>query len=268
MKEATDQSGSLVVRRGAPWWLWVVAASFLLYFGIVLYLDFAGPVLGVVAGFAHGNVVVSRVLAQSSREAGGFHVGDRILQADGQPIASDADWFAILLNLKVGEPTIFEIQRDEQRLNLVVKPARRSFGGFGPVNAPMLALLRIGQAIMLGFACFVAFARSRNGTALLGAWFLADLAIFNPPQILTGYFAVARELPPIPLLWIPALGVQVIAPLFFTFCATFPRRLIRTPWIWMLLWMPYLVWVVPVVRLDYRMIWDPHILPDCFRSGN
>lgn len=261
MKEATHgKSEPKAVRRGVPWWLWVVAVSFLLYFGFVLYLDFAGPFLGVLAGFAHGNVVVAEVYRHSPGDAAGFQPGDRILRADGQLIVSDVDWIAILVNLKVGEPISFEIQRDSQRLNLVVTPARtrRLFAGTGRANPLMFVLFRLGQSIMLGLACFVAFARPRSGAALLGASFLGMLSIYNPPGILAGYTAVARELPPIPLLWIPVLGTATMAPLLFTFCAVFPRKLIRTRWIWALLWIPPLVWLFPVVRFDYRVMWDPH----------
>jgi hypothetical protein len=241
--------------RGVPWWIWVVAASFLLYFGLVLYLDFAGPALGVFAGFTRRNIVVNDVFL--SAEASGIRREDRIIRADGQLVASDVDWFSILSNLEVGKPISFEVQRGEQHLNLVVTPTRRSFS-FGRLNPLMLVVLRIGQSIMLGLACVIAFARPRNPSALIGALFLGTIAVNNPPQLLAGYAAVARDLPAIPLLWIPGLIPSLGAPLFFTFCATFPRKFLRGARVWALLWIPPLSWMVPVVRVAYRTMWDPH----------
>ena len=241
--------------RVVLWGIYAVAASFVLYFGIVIYLDFAGPSLGMSAGFSRGYVSVEEVISHSPAEAAGFQAGDLIVRADGQLMASDADWFAILSNLKVGAPASFEVQRDSRRLNLVVTPARRQYGS--ERFSPLIVLFRIGRSIMLGFACFIAIARPRNGAALLGASLLGVLSISNPPQGLTGFAALGRDLASLPLLWIA--GLSTAGPrLLFTFCATFPRKLIRSRWIWVLLWTPSLVALFPRTVFSYRVMWDPH----------
>src|SRR5262245_11777597 len=186
MKEAAQ-------RKTSTWWVWLVAASFLLHFGLVLRNDWVGPTLGVRARYNQGNFLVDDIYAPST--AASLRPGDRIIQANGQLIASDSDWFAVLSNLRVGQPVVFEIQRDDQTQHVSVTPGRRSSVGF--FRPGLLVLLRIGQMMMLGVACFVAFARPRNSAALLTALFFAGMSMLNVPESLSGFAAMYRDLPPI-----------------------------------------------------------------------
>ena len=106
--------------------------------------------------------------------------GDRIIRADGQVISSDSDWFAVLSNLRVGQPIVFEIQRDDQTQQLSITPGQQSSVGF--MGPGVFVLLRIGQMMMLGVACFVAFVQPRNAAALLTALFFAGLAAQYSPK--------------------------------------------------------------------------------------
>src|SRR5215467_4477156 len=49
------------VAQSLPWWIWVIATSFVLNFALMIYLDFAGPVLGMDVRFIRGAVVVTRI---------------------------------------------------------------------------------------------------------------------------------------------------------------------------------------------------------------
>jgi hypothetical protein len=80
--------------KTSPWWVWLVAASFLLYFGLILRGDWNGPTLGLAAAYNRGTVVVLNVYAPS--EAVPLRQGDRIIRADERVISSDADWFVVL----------------------------------------------------------------------------------------------------------------------------------------------------------------------------
>ena len=56
-----------------PWWMYIVAASFLAFFGFTIYADFVQP---EAAGFAandysEGNLHVSRVAPHSALERAG-----------------------------------------------------------------------------------------------------------------------------------------------------------------------------------------------------
>jgi hypothetical protein len=137
--------------------------AFLLDFGLVLRGDWIGPTLGLIAVYNQGSVLVTTVWADPDTVP--LRPGDRIIRADGQWIGSDSDWFVILSNLRVGRVTAFEVDRNKQHLQLSVTPSPRSAVRAFIPGLP--TLLRIGQMMMLGVACFVAFARPRNTLAQL-----------------------------------------------------------------------------------------------------
>ena len=116
MKEGTQ-------RKSPAWWVWVVAASFLLQFGLVLRNDWVGPTLGVRAQYDQGSFLVADIYAPST--AVPLRPGDRIIRADGQVISSDSDWFVVLSNLRVGQPMVLEVQRDD-RVTTSRTPTKKS----------------------------------------------------------------------------------------------------------------------------------------------
>ena len=72
------------VRRSAPWWIWVAAASFVLNFALVIYLDFEGPVLGFDAPFTRAGAIVTQVYSQSPAAVAGIQAADQAIRADGR----------------------------------------------------------------------------------------------------------------------------------------------------------------------------------------
>src|SRR3989442_14882271 len=86
MKEA-------VQRTSSAWWVWLVAAAFLLNFGLILRGDWSGPTLGLSAAYNQGSVIVLNVYALP--ETVPLRQGDRIIRADEQDISSDSDWFVV-----------------------------------------------------------------------------------------------------------------------------------------------------------------------------
>jgi eukaryotic-like serine/threonine-protein kinase len=259
MKEATQ-------RKSPAWWVWVVAAVFLLDFGLVLHSDWNGPTLGVIAVYNHGSILVTDVYADP--ETVPFRQGDRIIRADGQSISSDSDLLVILSNLRVGRPTTFEIERDKQHLQLSVTPRPRSSVRY--FRPGVLMLLRIGQMMMLGVACFLSFAQPRNSAALLTALFFASVSLYSAPTSISRFAATFHDLPTLirALLLIPA-AAATLGPLWlFLFCVTFPRRMIQSRWILALLCVPQLVWFVPGQIYSYRLVDDPGralgMLPEWF----
>jgi len=257
-KVTREKAEVSAVRRSAPWWIWVVAASFVFNFALIIYLDFTGPFLGMNAAFTGGDVLVHGFNFPSPAAAAGVRAGDRIIRANGRPIASYLDWSAILSNLKVGEPVTFEIRRNYEYLNLSVIPQPRSFIRY-PYSPMGRALLRFGELVMLGLACFLAFARPRNGAALMAALFFAGVSGTNSPEALAGIYTLLRGLPPVlfALFYISRLAGSLLPPLLFTFVVTFPRPLVRARWLWLLIWAPYVLLRVPIDGVTYRMIFNP-----------
>jgi tRNA A-37 threonylcarbamoyl transferase component Bud32 len=272
IKKATPQNAVvLAVRRNAPWWIWVVAASFVLSFLLVIYFDFEGPVLGIFSASRAGRLVVTVVAPRSPGDVAGLRAGDGIVRADGRLIHSYIEWIQFLFDVRVGKPIRFEVDRASETLSLTATPERKSFVGYDSSSLNR-ALLRIGQAFTLGLACFLAFAKPRNSAALMAALILAALSLINNPQNLIGGGPILRGLPTIAiaLLWLVAVSEAVVAPILFTFCATFPISLIRARWIWALVWTPPVLWLVPRLSLAYQMMYypsQPSIFPDWVHVG-
>jgi len=261
IKKPSQGAEVSAVRRGAPWWIWVVAAAFVLNFALVIYLDLVGPILGArVAPTTSGGVFVTEIYPGAPAAVAGLQSGDRIRRVDGLLIGSYLNWVAVLFNLKVDEPRTFEIQRGNETLILSVVPKQRWFLGYEGPSLLGHVLWRIGQLVMLGLACFLASARPRDRSALIVSLFFAGLSLSNVPETMTGVNAMLRQLPTVlfALFYISWVAVVLTAPLFFTFCATFPRPLLRSRRLWMLIWMPYLLMLAPVAVLANPVIFDSH----------
>jgi hypothetical protein len=248
MKEATQ-------RKGSAWWVWLVAASFLLDFGLMLRNDWAGPGLGLHAVYQDRGMVVQEIYAPSEKVP--LQQGDRILRVENHLIASDADWLVVLYNLQAGKPLTFEIQRDNQNRQVSVTPWIRRYGGYFSLG--LLIFIRIAQMMALAVACVVAFVRPRNPAALLTALFFSGLITLNVPDTLIGFSATVRDFPPlvVALLSITGTAGALTALFLFLFCITFPRPLIQSRWILMLLCIPPVAWSIPSVVFGTRLVYDP-----------
>src|SRR5262245_13885268 len=250
---------SVSASRMAPWWVCVVAASFVLCFLLIVYLDFVGPGLRVFSGSRQSVLVVTVVSPRSPGDVSGLRPGDRIISIDGRSVDSYIEWVQFLFDVRVGQTIHFEIERANKTLSLTATPERKSFVGYD--SSPLAhALIRIGQGIALVLACFVASVKPRNRTALMAALFVAALSMINNPQRLIGAGVVLHDLPAIPLalVWVVAVSMTVVAPVLFTFCATFPVPLIRSRWIWAIVWTPPLLWLVPRLSVAYQMMYYPN----------
>ncbi|MEO8077655.1 MAG: hypothetical protein ABI818_15105, partial [Acidobacteriota bacterium] len=90
---------------------------------------------------------------------------------------------------------------------------------------PGLLAFRLAQIVTLGFALVVAFRRSLQSSALLGALLLASTATFSlvmPMRLV--YFWHSLPSPLAALLWVPFATTVAVGPLLFAFFAVFPRR--------------------------------------------
>src|SRR6266536_3825196 len=102
--------------RRAPWWMFVIAASFLAYASLLPYGFFRGPVsfpAGLDVRFSAGAMMVWSVAPNSQAERAGLQVGDRVWAVDGQIIRGNRQWEAVDANAQVGKPQRWEIMRGE-----------------------------------------------------------------------------------------------------------------------------------------------------------
>ena len=142
----------------APWWMFVVAASFLGFFGLDLYVTsplYHGPgPLGLSFDNRSSWVVVARVEPGSIAERSGIRAGDRIVTANGVPIRRRVNWDVAGMTFDLARSLPLLIEREGRRIELSVTLERRSSL---PLSAGLL-LLAATDLLTLVLAFVVAFA--------------------------------------------------------------------------------------------------------------
>jgi eukaryotic-like serine/threonine-protein kinase len=241
-----------------PWWIYVIAASFLAYAGLTnysLYLGVEG--LGLRTEFSGRGMVVTYVFPRSPADRLGLQPGDRVVAVDGQAIYNRYDWRAIAANWEVGRLVRLEIRRGTERREVTLTLGRIKLT-WSPAEAGTLAL-QVSRLFMLLIACVIAFSRPHDPAARAGALTVAILGVFDldlPP----GFAAAWRALPSLlaSLLWLPQLGVSVLGPIGLTFFASFPRKLFQARWLWVLVWAPALLLMLPwSAYYTFHQIYQP-----------
>jgi PDZ domain len=238
---------TLLHGRRAPWWMYVVAASYLGFVALFFYQVYGGaPVFpGFEGRFTGRGVAVFSVYPSYPAWYAGLKEGDHVLAVNGQVISNVHDWEAIRANTEVGHPQLWQIARARQQVELNVSVPhlgwRERSLGFAP--SWWLSLLKwigllsfILTSLVLGL--IVAFCRPYDPFARMGVWVLATAAVaFGLPD---GWAATWRHLPNwlSLLLWIPEISRFVPDAIFFTFFMIFPRRILNAPWLWLLIWAP------------------------------
>jgi phosphoserine phosphatase RsbU/P len=247
------------LRQRAPWWMFVVAASFIAYFALLVYCDFWGPQpMGVLTEFSGEYKIVRAVFPNSPAERAGLQPSDRVLSVDGRLIRNLFDWTAIRINLEVDRLYRLEIERAGERRDVLLSLQRTSWQDWISTEGMLLRAVRGAQFITLIFALIIAFSRPYDRIARVGAWFLATLATLS--FLLPYGMAVTwRQLPLLlgGLLWIPLVSTLAFAPLGFTFFAIFPRQLFRARWAWISVWTPILLTLPLVAPYWYLIVYQP-----------
>ncbi|WP_157899729.1 protein kinase domain-containing protein [Luteitalea pratensis] len=180
---------------------------------------------GFVPHFDGRQVTVEQVQPATLAARGGLRPHDRLRRANGQVLEGRVDWQRMRVQLDPSRPLELDIERDGHPLKLRL-PLSAGLGEWWsePVR-PGLIAFRGAEVIVLGLALLVAYRRSSQPSALLGAWLLASfgtLSVALPGRM----FFFWQELPqPLEaLLWVPFATSFATGPLLFAFFAVFPRR--------------------------------------------
>lgn len=162
----------------APWWMDVVAASFLGFFGFNIYADFVAPeASGITAyDFSRSSLHLKAIAQGSALERVGIRVGDRIIAVDGNVLHEFADWEYYRLLFRRARPIDLEIERDGTRIHRTLTLAGVSSFPGGNVayfawRAAMLSCLVIS---------FFVFLRPDNLSARLASLMLATFVASLP----------------------------------------------------------------------------------------
>jgi len=245
----------------APWWMYIVAASYLAFVTLYFYQVFWGPPLsaGFEGRFTSAGMAVLSVHPNSPEAEAGLKEGDRVLAVNGQVIRNVRDWEAIRANIEVGRPQRWQISRASERLEMTPTLPRPSWSEQLPgIALPFYAFIL--TSLVLGL--LIAFRRPYDPLARMGAWLLGTAAVaFGFPD---GWAATWRHLPGWLglLLWIPEISRFVPDAILLTFFTIFPRKIFSTRWPWLLLWTPALAFLPWRILGAYRVIYEPGRAPD------
>jgi hypothetical protein len=238
-----------------PWWMYVVAVSYILTLGLIVYLLFWGPAqldTAFTIAFSQNAMEVLSVNDPNSPVAkGGLVAGDRVVMIDDVPIKNVRDWTAATGNSKAGGSQTWTVLRGGDRLALKIVPVgvdlRSKFD-----EGYLYYISNLLTAFFLGL--LIAWKRPSDAIARLGAWFLitASMAAGFPH----GWAVPWRAVPSLLqwLLWIPQLSRFVLEGIFLSFFLVFPRRLVTRRWIWFVVWTPVLITMPWRVKAFYGVI--------------
>jgi tRNA A-37 threonylcarbamoyl transferase component Bud32 len=244
-----------------PWWLYIIAASFLSYSALVIYSCVWGPSdLGMGTDDSNGAMVVRKVVPDGATAHAGLRVDDRIVAANGIPVRGRNYFYDfVTASFEPESPIPFDIEREGKQIELAVTMRRGSLRDLNWEDGQVLGF----EIFTLVLALVVAFRRPHDPVARWGAWSIASLvfAVFAPGY---GWASAWRQWPaPLGILLWPAFVTRFSsAAICLTFVAVFPRKLFRVRWVWGLIWTP-IVFVTAIQCLVYaRLLYHPNGPPN------
>ena len=240
--------------------MFVLAASFLSYFSLLLYCDLSRPEnVGLVARFVGDDMIVSRVTPGSPAARAGLQPEDHVVAVNSQRIRTRLDHMVMNANVDVGQPMTFDLDRNSRRIQAVIVLGPGAANRWRSQEGIVLLVLRGVFFVTLALAIFIAFRRPYDVVARLGAWLLASVAVFSV-AFQYRFAVVWREVPPPAdmLFWIPFLSSLALPALIFTFFAVlFPRNIFRSPTVLAGVWIPMLLGLLWHGYFGYRMVYVP-----------
>ena len=246
--------------RRPAWWMHVMATSYVVTFGFILYLIVRGPAQldGFSTSFAGGTMTVQTVTRDSPEWHGGLRAGDRIVSIDDRPIHGVSDWVAATANFQLDEPQRWLVARGEEHVPLEIQLSESSLRSRVAEGYVVYTVLLVTA---LGLGLLIAWKRPGDVAGRLGAWFMMTASIaFGFPW---GWAVVWRALPEPAqlLLWIPQISRFVLEGIFVSFFLVFPRRSVSRSWLWFLVWVPVLASLPWRVQSFYGVIHPGRVEP-------
>src|SRR5262245_53505128 len=115
----------------APWWMYVIAASYLSAYAIVVYVEFRGaedPGIEFESILNPGPAVAVAILPGSPSARAGIERCDRVVSFDGRPIAGSLYWGIVVADFEIGKPHRIGIDRGGRRQEILLTLERRTSG--------------------------------------------------------------------------------------------------------------------------------------------
>jgi eukaryotic-like serine/threonine-protein kinase len=244
--------------RRTPWWVFACAASFVAYFGLLVYCDVRRPEPEGLAFAFDGGLTVREVWRDSAADRAGLRPGDVIASVDGQALTADKmDWVAVTTNVEFDRPLQLVVRRDGRPFALALALRQAPSPLWATREGLDLLGVRAVQLAALALGLVLLFRRPSDPVARLGAWLQGSLAVFCvvlPFRIA----AVWRSLwwPAGALLWLPFASSLLLGALLLTFFLEFPVRRVRRAW-WLAIWGPLAAAAAPFLRFHLHVVYWP-----------
>ena len=244
----------------APWWMYLLAAVYMLTFIFNGRQEIWGPAnagwLPSWPTFKVASVVPGRPMDQA-----GLRAGDVLEAVDGRPLNGMPDWFVARAHFERDRSVELQIRRGEQRLSLrlvIAAPAWRTWRRASYLVAVAFYLPRF---ILLSLALVIAFSRPEQLSARLAALMLAVGAVaegYPSP----GWAAALHHVPAVVAIPIcVATASCLLAPMvWLAFFASFPRPWLTPYWRSGLVLVPSVFFSFPIVASAIAMIYAPSAL--------
>ena len=184
----------------------IVAGSFCVYFGLLVYCDIFRP---VNPGFEadpspSGAVVITKVKPGTPAERAGMAVGDHLIAINNVVIIDSDAWGALGANYQIDVAMPVLVARNGERLQLEMVLPPGPPGYWLTRTGATLLLVLLAQLVTLLSGLFIVWRRPRDSSALAAALFLLACVVFvialrrECAIVWRGLPALIRE-----LLWIP-----------------------------------------------------------------
>ena len=243
-----------------PWWIWLMAAPIVTCAGFLYFWLFFGPepvgwmMEQDTRASSRGWHRITGVHPQSAAARAGFRSGDLITSTDLDRLHTHPHTGQFRFQV--------EGRGKSTQLTLTIKRRDREFWqGSEGIRELILCLNSVLYLVLAGILILV---RPRDSMARWGAILLAQLGVqmllmVNRTAGSPFIFQAAHLLRTLPVGIGPVilLGMSIammVASGALGFLAGFPRTPLKGVWLWLLVWAPGIVAVVPIVL---RMFWLP-----------
>src|SRR5579864_166894 len=222
-----------------PWWLWLVAASFIACFLVgFLYLPLKLPQESGIGPNVLDNSVPS-VKPDSPADLAGVKRGDRIVNLDGRTVQTGFDIADVLSNTRFDQSVPIVVLRGSQEVRLQLTLNRKLMQAWSSKEHLGWWVELVVSLIQLLVGLLVLFKKPRDLTAVAAGIFLCSLGTGNGYFVSPSAGVVWRSLPLaiqwliFPVVVLGVNGLPVVPMLLFSL--SFPKPLLRRRWAWMML---------------------------------
>jgi hypothetical protein len=161
--------------RRVPWWIYVIAAIYVLTFGFNARQEFWGPANAGVLSWPAAQV--GDVSRGRPMERAGVRAGDVLLAANHQPVTGMPDWFVVRAHFELHRPIDLRIQRGGEFRSLTVVITEPAWRAWSTIQLLRSAALYLVRCILLLLAIYVGFSRPEQLRARLLALMFAIGAV-------------------------------------------------------------------------------------------